>query len=133
MEVGVDPILKHNYLKEKEKKGNIESDYKKTKQAIDLLQKLDNVGRLPASKKITLNKLYKTLTHLGEQLKQIDNYLGTLEEEIVKINKGEIKVLDKIYPGVKVAIGSSVMRVKDELENVILFKSDEQIKIGSFV
>ncbi len=133
LEVGVDPILKHNYLKEKEKKGNIESDYKKTKQAIDLLQKLDNVGRLPASKKITLNKLYKTLIHLEERLKQIDNYLGTLEEEIVKINKGKIKVLDKIYPGVKVAIGSSVMRVKDELENVILFKSDEQIKIGSFV
>lgn len=133
LEVGVDPILKQNYLKEKEKKINIEIDYKRTKQAIDLLHKMDRANRLPASKKVTLNKLYNTLKHLEEQLKQIDNYVELMEKEILKIDKGRIKVLDKIYPGVKIIIGNSVMKVKDELENVILYKSDEQIKIGSYV
>ena len=37
-------------------------------------------------------------------------------------------MLDKIYPGVKVAIGSSVMRVKDELENVILLNPMSRLK-----
>jgi len=133
IEVGINPIIKQNYLKTKEKLDRLEKDYIKTKQAVELLKKLESVGKLTHDKKYMLEKLYNTLNHLEKQLELSKKEIDIMREEVDEIDKGRVKALNKIFPGVSVTIGSATMKVRDDLVNVLLFKADEQIKIGSCV
>lgn len=131
VEVGVDPTVRERYKVVKDELANTENDIKKAEQAIVILKKLESAGALSPEKQELLTKSIRTKIYLSSRICELKAEIASLESRLQQEAHGKIRVYNYIYPGTRVAIGSSAMFIKDTLQYCTLFKEGPDIRIGA--
>ena len=130
IEVGVDPRLRERYKEIKDEISAAENDIKKSEQAINILKKLQIAGMLTQDKENMLNKALRTKLFLTNKLVDLKEELSEVEVALQQDSFGKVKAYNYIYPGVKVTIGASSMRVRENLQYCTLYRDGADIRVG---
>ncbi|MFA7534078.1 MAG: FapA family protein, partial [Tissierellaceae bacterium] len=132
LEVGIDPELKQrtNELEEqiKVKKGNID----RIEQSLKVLEFLKRTGRLDGKKLELYSDLTKVNIQLDAEIIKMEKELLNVTEKIGNMARGQIKVSDTIYPGVKIVIGNSFMYIRDEMKRCTFYEDGGDIRVGPY-
>lgn len=132
LEVGVDPNLKVNYDNSELKLKTAKANLRKIEQSINVLETLKKSNKLEGSKETLYNDLNKAKLSLKIEINNLEKEVEDLKVQMTEITKGQIKVADTIYPGVKIIIGSSFLFIKDEMKRCTFFREDGEIKVGPY-
>ena len=132
VEVGLNPDLRKKYDENKVELKIDTENFGKSRQVVDLLTKMAKQGELSEDKKIMLTKSVQLKLQMTMRLDQLKKEQTEMEMIFEDVNKGKIKVMDTIYPGCRIAIGSSMMYIKDPLKFCIFFRANAEIKLGTF-
>lgn len=131
IEVGVDPTLRERYKFLKEEKNKMDSDIKKADQAISILKKIEAAGAMTPEKQEMMVKSVRTKLFLSNQVKEYSEEMVQIEEKLQQDANGKIRASTVIYAGTKVAIGSCMMYVKENLQYCTLYREGADIRTGS--
>lgn len=131
IEVGVDPSLRERYKAIKEEINTIESDLKKAEQAIVILKKLEMAGALTPEKQEIMAKSVRTKVFFTNKIIELKEELAMLESKLQQDAYGKIRCYNFIYPGTKVAIGSCLMYVRENLQYCSLFRDGADVRVGA--
>lgn len=132
IEVGVDPELRDRYRDAKEEMRVAEIDIKKAEQAIEILGKLDSIGKLPPDKKEIYEKSIRTRMFYTNKLNELREEIIMLEDDLEQESNGKIVIQNVIYPGSKVAIGTSMLNVRENIQYCTLYRDGADIRVGAF-
>ncbi len=130
IEVGVDPTIRERYKAVKEELIKSETDLKKAEQAITILKKLEMAGALTPEKQEMLAKSVRTRVYLTNHFSELKEEMAALESKLQQDAYGKIRCYSFIYPGTKVAIGSCMMYVKENLQYCSLYRDGADIRVG---
>lgn len=130
IEAGLDPAIRERYRIVKEEIVQIETDIKKADQAVTLLKKLEQAAPLSPDKKEILLKSTRTKIFFASRLRELEEERNTLDEKLKENYPSKIKASDYIYPGTRVSIGSTMMYVKEVLQNCSLYRDGADVKVG---
>jgi hypothetical protein len=61
---------------------------------------------------------------------QVDE-LGVLKEKVVDEKGGEIKVLDTVYPGVKISVALATLLIKEAKRDVVFREQAGEVVVSS--
>ena len=129
--VGVDPTIQQKYndlCKEcKEDKARL----KQITQMLNTLGKID-VSRLPQQRIDQINALTRSQFPLAGKIKRAEKEIMALEEAMGRMSDGKIRVMDTVYPGVRISINSIIMNVQSSIRHCLLTVKDERVHIGPY-
>lgn len=132
LEVGINPDLKVNHdeleLNLKTSKENL----KKIGQSLKVLETLKRSNKLDSNRKNLYDNLIKAKLSLNIEINKIEGEMDGLKIQMTQFTRGQIKVADTIYPGVKIIIGNSFMFIKDEMKRCTFYREDGEIKVGPY-
>ncbi|ACL70412.1 DUF342 domain-containing protein [Halothermothrix orenii] len=129
LEVGVDPMMKERLKKIKKEIEEAEMNITKTKKALNIMEQLKKQrGQLPQQKEIMYDRLTKTVKKLESMIESKERIYKQLEEKIANKTRGRLVVNQKIYPGVKIAIGNSQYNVHDEMNRTCFIEDEGEIR-----
>lgn len=132
LEVGIDPEIK---LKHDELEANLKSskdNIYKINQSLKVLEVLKKSDKLDNRKLELYDNLVKASFTLKNDITRFENELNNVNKQIDNLSKGQVKVTDTIYPGVKIVIGNSFMYIRDEMKRCTFYKEDGDIRIGPY-
>lgn len=132
IEVGIDPSLKERYKELRTEMEVIEKDLKKTEQAITILKKYQDAGKLTPEKEELMARSIRTKVFYTNKVSQLKGETAHIEVKLQEEASGKIKVYSYIYPGTIVSIGTSTLRVKDNLQYCTLYRDGADIRVGSY-
>jgi uncharacterized protein len=130
IEVGVDPSLRERYKVIREEIAIMDSDMKKADQAITILRKLEAAGMLTPDKQEIMAKSVRTKIFFNNRITEMREEMTQIEAKLQQDAFGKIKVYNYIYPGTKVAIGTCMMYVKENLQYCTLYRDGADVRIG---
>ena len=130
IEVGVEPSLREHYKALKDEQNTIETDLKKAEQAITILKKLEIAGALTHDKQEIMAKSVRTKVFFNSRLAEIKEEMATIEGKLQQEAYGKIRCYNYIYPGTKVAIGSCMMYVRENLQYCTLYRDGADVRVG---
>jgi len=130
IEVGVDPTVRERYKAVRDEIVQMETDLRKAEQAITILKKMEMTGTLTPEKKEMLAKSQRTKVYYSSRLLELKEEISQLEAKLQQDAFGKIRCYDVIYPGTKVAIGSCMMYVKENLQYCTLYRDGADIRVG---
>lgn len=131
IEVGVDPTLRERYKVLKEEIASIENDIKKAEQAIVLLKKLETAGLLTPEKQEIMVKSVRTKVYLSNKVRELQEEMSGIEGKLQQDSFGKVRSHNVIYPGTRVAIGSCMIYVKENLSYCTLYRDGADVRVGS--
>ncbi len=131
IEVGLDPAMKERYKTLKEEMATIESDLKKADQAITLLKRLEAAGALTPEKQEIMAKSVRTKVYYSNKIQELRQEMSSIETKLQEDAYGKIRATGYIYPGTRVAIGTCMMYVKENLQYCTLYRDGADIRVGS--
>ncbi|KPU28191.1 hypothetical protein TR13x_02315 [Caloranaerobacter sp. TR13] len=132
LEVGIDPELKQKHTELKNRINEIRLNIEKVDKTIKVFTRLVKNNSLPDEKKELLVKIIDSRQVLTNELETLKEQLINIEEKIKLQTNGKVKVEKEIFPGVKIAIGNSVMFVRERLGPCTFMNVDGEIRITSF-
>ncbi len=130
IEVGVDPTVRERYKAVRDEIVQMETDLRKAEQAIAILRKMELSGTITPEKKEMLAKSMRTRVYYSSRLMELKEELGQLEAKLQQEAYGRVRCHDIIYPGTRVAIGSCMMYVKENLHYCTLYRDGADIRVG---
>lgn len=130
LEVGVDPNMRERLKFLKGEIPVIEENLLKANQAITLLNKLNQAGALSMEKREILAKSTRTKFVYENKLQEYKKEIAQIEEMLQQGANGRIRVLGSVYPGVRVAIGKSMLYIKEEAQYCTLYSDGADIRFG---
>ncbi len=130
LEVGIDPTIRERYKSNKDEIANIETDLRKAEQAITILKKLEMAGALSPEKQEIMAKSVRTRIYYINRLNELNEEVAQLESRLQQDSYGKIRCYNFIYPGTKVAIGSCLMYVRENLQYCTLYRDGADIRVG---
>ncbi|NLB17226.1 MAG: DUF342 domain-containing protein [Syntrophomonadaceae bacterium] len=130
LEVGINPKLR-------EEQKEINHNFSEKKKAFDsiaqYLQAYQKSGITPDKisdkKRVVLAGLLEDYKGLKKQLESMQERKKEIEEELNRMQRGRIKVMDVIYPGVQISIGRSILNVNDPIQYAMLTLKDGDVSI----
>lgn len=132
LEVGVNPALRDQYVKDRDELKVIDHQLEQSQKAIQLLKNMESNGTITPEKKEMLLKVTKSYYNLSGQSVTLRNRIQETSAQIDELKFGKIKASETINPGVKIVIGSAIMPVRDAISFVTLYEEDGDVKIGPF-
>ena len=132
IEVGIDPGKRERYKVVKDEIAHAESDIMKSNQAIEILKKLERIGKLPPEKLTILEKSIRTKDFYELKVVELREEIEKLDEELEQESNGRILAQVIIYPGTRVAIGTSLMNVRENLQFCSLYRDGADIRVGGY-
>lgn len=132
LEVGIDPDIKlsHDDLESKLKLSKQNLD--KINQSLKVLEVLKKSDKLDSRKLELYNNLLKASFTLGNDIIGLEADMNNINKQMENLSRGQIKVADTIYPGVKIIIGNSFMYIRDEMKRCTFYREDGEIRIGPY-
>jgi uncharacterized protein (DUF342 family) len=131
IEVGVDPTVRERYKAIKDEIIQMETDLRKAEQAITILKKLEMANALTPEKKEMLAKSLRTRVFFTSRLQELKDEMNILDAKLQQEAYGKVRCYNYIYPGTKVAIGSCMMYVKENLQYCTLYRDGADIRVGA--
>ncbi len=132
LEVGIDTYIKQRYDEIDEKFKVSKENLEKINQSLKVLEVLKRANKLDIKKQELYNELSKAQLSLTLEISKMDRELEELRNQMNTLSRGQIKVADIIYPGVKIIIGNSFMYIRDEMKRCTFYKEDGDIRIGPY-
>lgn len=132
IEVGVDPTLREHYKAVKDEIFTIETDLRKAEQAITILKKLEAAGALTPDKQEMMAKSVRTKVYYSSKINELKEESTQLEAKLQQDANGKVRASNIIYPGIKVAIGTCMMYVKENLQFSTLYRDGADVRVGAF-
>ena len=130
LEVGVDPTVRERYKSAKDEIISIENDLRKAEQAITILKKLEMAGGLSPQKQEIMARSVRTRVYYSSKLIELNEEVAQLENRLQQDSYGKVRGYNFIYPGTKVAIGSCMMYVRENLQYCTLYRDGADIRVG---
>lgn len=132
LEVGIDHKMKEDNDNLKDLIGTTEDNLSKIIKSLELLDNLKKTGQLDGEKAKLYIKLLKSKKNLVIQLDELIEKQKRKKQANTNLTNGRVKVLDTIYPGVKISIGNSNYFVRDEMTNCTFYRDEGEIKVGPY-
>lgn len=132
LEVGIDPDIKLKHDETEVKLKTSKENLEKIDQSLKVLDVLKRSDKLDGKKLELYNNLFKTQLILNTEINRLENELINLKNQMSSLSKGQIKVADTIYPGVKIVIGNSFMYVRDEMKRCTFYEDNGDIRVGPY-
>ena len=130
LEVGVDPHLRERLKFLKNDLPNMEDGLLKANQAITLLNRLKLAGELTMEKREILAKSTRAKFFYENKINEYKKEIAEIEEMLQMGANGRIKIRGSVYPGVRVAIGNSMLYIKEEAQYCTLYSDGADIRFG---
>ena len=129
LEVGINPMLKDEYKDIKQALGKAETELEQAQKSLALLKSI-NPTVLSTAKRELLLKLTKAQFPLAGEVKRLRDRLIEIENAFEELKSGKIKVTEKVYPGVKMIIGSVMKNITSPIQHSRFYEEDNEIKVG---
>ncbi len=117
VEVGVNPYIKEEYYKlTKEQTAKIK-EFQNISHNLQVYNKSGvAIENLNEKKKEVLIKLLDHYTVLRSELQELEGQIEHLEKEMKRYQNAEVRVLDVVYPGVRITIGDQIYVINDPVK-----------------
>lgn len=132
LEVGINPNLKSNHDKIELDLKNAKRNLEKIQQSLNALEQLKKSAKLDKNKEELYEKLTKAQLSLNLEINTKEKELEITKIEVGQLTRGQIKVADVVYPGVKIVIGNSSLFIKDEMKRCTFYREDGEIRVGPY-
>ena len=131
VEVGVNPMLReeHQALKRDLRKQELSLD--QTQKALALLRSRD-LNSLPPEKRDIMLKMTKAQFQLAGQVESMRSRMVEIELSLEEMRNGRVRVMDTVYPGVKIVLGNLVKFIREPEKFVSYYAEDGDIHKGSY-
>lgn len=132
VEVGVNPHFRDEY----QMLNRMKNDKKKMIDTINHnLQVFQKSGISPENlserKKMELIKMLDSLKNLRQELEQMTERIVFLENEFQKTQAAKVRVLEVVYPGVRISIGQSIYIVNDPIKYSEFILDQGEVRLTS--
>lgn len=132
IEVGVNPHLRDEY----QILNRVKGEKKKTMDILNHnLQMFQKSGISPENlsekKKMELIKMLDNLKSLRQELEQITERIATIETEFQKTQAAKVRVMEIVYPGVRISIGQSIYIVNDPIKYSEFILDQGEVRLTS--
>ena len=130
--VGVDPALQKEY--QALRKSYKESKQKLTHitQTLNTLSKID-VNKLPKSRLESINALTRSQFPLAGKIKRDAQRMLEIEERLLNMKNGKIRVSGTIYPGVRLSVNNILKSIQSEYKHcTISLNADGDVEVGTY-
>jgi len=131
LEVGINPMLREEYQTLRQEIKKIQHNLEQTQKALLILKAMDQ-SSMPKEKQEMLLKLTKAQFHLVGQTETIRNRIAEIELAFEEMRYGKIKIVDVVYPGVKIVVGSHVKPIREVMRFVTFYAEDDDVKVGPY-
>lgn len=132
VEVGLDPEDKEYFDALERTIEDIDKNMINLNKTIELLKKLEGMGKLTEDKETMLMKSLKTVEFLQGKKTNSEREIESLRFKIASASMGKVSVSGTIYPGVKVRILNGVRHVYEELSHATLYRKEGDVVIGPY-
>ena len=132
LEVGIDPEIKLKYDELQASLKSSRDNFDKINQSLKVLEVLKKSDKLDNRKLELYNNLIKASITLKNDIIRYENEINNVNNQIDNLSKGQVKVLDTVYPGVKIVIGNSFMYIRDEMKRCTFYREDGEIRVGPY-
>jgi len=130
IEVGMDPALREKYKALKDEIILMESDLRKAEQAIFIFRKLEATSTLSPEKQAIMTKSLRTKLYYTSRINECREEMLQIETKLQQEAYGKVRATDYIYPGTKVAIGSSTIYIRENLQYCTLYRDGADVRVG---
>ena len=130
LEVGVDPMLRERLKFLKNDIILVEDALVKANQAMTLLKKMESVTALTPEKRELLAKSTRSKFFYENKIVEYRKEIIEIEQKLKQSSKGRIQIEGSAYPGVKVAIGSGLLYIKEEVHHCSLYYDGADVRVG---
>jgi len=132
VEVGVNPHLREEY----QILNRVKGDKKKIMDTLNHnLQVFQRSGISPENlserKRMELIKMLDNLKNLRQELEQIMERIAVIENEFQKNHAAKVRVLEIVYPGVRISIGQSIYIVNDPIKYSEFILDQGEVRLTS--
>ncbi|NLX03305.1 MAG: DUF342 domain-containing protein [Syntrophomonadaceae bacterium] len=132
VEVGVNPHLRDEY----QILNRVKGEKKKTMDILNHnLQMFQRSGISPENlsekKKMELIKMLDNLKNLRQELEQITERIATIETEFQKTQAAKVRIMEIVYPGVRISIGQSIYIVNDPIKYSEFILDQGEVRLTS--
>jgi len=132
VEVGVNPHLRDEY----QILNRVKGEKKKTMDILNhYLQMFQRSGISPENlseiKKMELIKMLDNLKNLRQELEQITERIATIETEFQKTQAAKVRIMEIVYPGVRISIGQSIYIVNDPIKYSEFILDQGEVRLTS--
>ncbi len=132
VEVGVNPYIKEEYYKLSKEQTAKNKEFQNISHNLQLYNKSGiAMEQLNEKKKEVLIKLLDYYTVLRNELQEIENRVEDLEKEMKKYKHAEVKVLEVVYPGVRITIGDQIFTINDPVKYTRFLIEDGEIRTAA--
>lgn len=130
--VGVDPALQKEYQA-------LRKEYKESKrqlthitQTLNTLSKID-INKLPKSRIDSINQLTRSQFPLAGKIKRDAQRMMEIEERLLNMKNGKIRVSGTIYPGVRLSVNNVLKGIQSEYKHCsISLNEDGDVEVGTY-
>lgn len=81
---------------------------------------------------ILYKNLLKARDSLNTEILNLEGELNKIQNQRDILSKGQIKISDIVYPGVKIIIGNSQMHIGDEMRRCTFYEEHGRIRVGPY-
>ncbi len=132
IEVGVNPYLKDQYQLLMKKQTEKEKELRNISQNLQVIQRSGiTIENLNEKKKATLIKLLDYYQVLRNELQEIETSLEEILSQLTRYQAAEIKVLDIVYPGVRITLRDLIHVVNDPIKYARFIIDAGEVKLTS--
>jgi hypothetical protein len=129
LEAGVSPEYKERINELEEEIEKAEHNLLKTRRALGVMEKIkEKHGKLPADRAITYNRLKKTKKKIVKSIADKEDEKESLNEKLKNIDRGKVKVNEKVYSGVQMTIGKYQYNVHEELRHSSFIEDSGEVR-----
>jgi len=129
VDVGVNPYLKEEYHKLTKGQTARNKEFQNIAHNLQVYNKSGiSVENLSEKKREILIKLLDQYTSLRNEIQEIDARIEHLEKEMRRYQNAEVRVLEVVYPGVRITIGDQIYVVNDSIKYARFLIEDGEIR-----
>lgn len=132
LEVGIDPDIKQRHDEISEVLKTDKENLERINQSLKVLEVLKRSNKLDSRKEELYNDLNKAQMSISLKISKMDRELNEIKSQMNALSKGQIKVAETIYPGVKIIIGNSFMYIRDEMKRCTFYEDSGDIRVGPY-
>jgi len=130
--VGIDPNLQRQYLELKKSYKSSRRQLTHITQTLNTLSKID-INKLPPARIESINALTRSQFPLAGQIRRTEKSLLEIEEKLSQMKNGRLHISDTIYPGVRLAINSTLKSIQSEYKHCTISLNDAgEVDVGPY-
>jgi uncharacterized protein len=131
LEVGVNPLLREERQQLKREISKVQTSLDQAKKGLNILRSM-NAETMPTDKREMMLKLTKAQFQLMGQEETMKKRMVEIEDMLIEMRYGKIRVSEVVFPGAKIVVGSLMKPIREELKYVSFFEEEGEIKVGAY-